>query len=88
MSRWLGKPERDEIEKLPVGTIQRRLAYALFRRLGEWISTEDLMDVAYDYDEGSKEALKLSIHALRKRLSGYVIEGTNHQGRRMRRIET
>ena len=74
------------LDRLPAGSIKRRLAFALLKRLGEWITTEDLMDVAYDYESGSKETLKAHIHNLREVLLDYVIDGDQRRGRRMRRI--
>ena len=89
MSRLYGRAPRTCFERLPAGTILRRLAYALHARAGEWISTEDLIDVAWEAGEGplaAKEALKAHVHALRDALPGFVIDGDRYRGRRLRRI--
>jgi hypothetical protein len=88
MSRLYGDVPRTCFERLPAGSIKRRLAYALAKRLGEWITTEDLIDVAYERGEGplgAKEALKAHVHALRDALPGFVIDGDRYKGRRLRR---
>jgi hypothetical protein len=89
MSRFYGDVPRTCFEFLPAGTILRRLAYALHARLGQWVTTEDLIDVAYEWGEGplaAKEALKAHVHALRDALPGFVIDGDRYRGRRLRRM--
>ena len=89
MSRLYGDVPRTCFERLPAGTILRRLAYALHARLDQWVSTEDLIDVAWEMGEGplaAKEALKAHVHALRDALPGFVIDGHPRRGRRLRRM--
>jgi hypothetical protein len=89
MSRLYGRAPRTCFERLPAGTILRRLAYALHARLDQWVTTEDLLDVAWEAGEGplaAKEALKAHVHALRDALPGFVIDGDRYRGRRLRRM--
>jgi hypothetical protein len=86
MSKIYGNKPHDCFERLPQRTIKQRLAYALVKRLGEWITTEDLIDVAYELGEGplgAKESLKAHIHDLRGDLDGFIIEGDRYKGRRL-----
>jgi hypothetical protein len=89
MSRLYGDAPRTCFDLLPAGSIKRRLAYALHARLGEWVTTEDLIDVAWELGEGplaAKEALKAHVHQLRDALPGFVIESDRYRGRRLRRM--
>ena len=87
MSRLYGLAPRTGLDLLPAGTILRRLAYALHARLDQWVTTEDLIDIAWEAGEGplaAKEALKAHVHALRDALPDHVIDGDRYRGRRMR----
>ena len=75
------------------GTIRRRPALILIKRLGYWVSTQDLLDIAYTHAEdggplAAKQSLKAHMHQLRRQLPpGYALDGICWWGRRLRKVE-